>query len=225
MRVARAYTDPAVVAQVSRWLVDRGDTVLQIHRLAESQVGHVRALLQFFDPPADARILDVGCGVGGVADIMAAERPDLRFTLLNDSAEQLALCPSRFETLCADAHNIPLPDASVDAAMICYALGHMDLGAALKECSRVTRPGGILLIYELIGEDSRRLLEVMDFEAYSTEKITAAAAQAGYALDGMLMPERTHVEHFFDKMPAARFAEVFEGISPALFRFHKAPTA
>jgi 3'-phosphoadenosine 5'-phosphosulfate sulfotransferase (PAPS reductase)/FAD synthetase/ubiquinone/menaquinone biosynthesis C-methylase UbiE len=221
MRATRGYSDPAVVAEVSRQLVDSGNTVLQIHRLAESQAEHVYELLKFFDPPANAHVLDVGCGVGGVAAFMAAKRPDLRFTLLNNSAEQLALCPSRFETLCADLHDIPLPDASVDATMICYALGHTELEKALEECARVTRPDGLLFIYDLIGDDSKRLIEVLDFEAYPTERITAAAKQAGYALDEMLIPDRTYVEHFFDKMPGATFEEVFSGINPALFRFRK----
>jgi ubiquinone/menaquinone biosynthesis C-methylase UbiE len=221
MRATRAYSDPAAVAEVSRQLVESGNTVLQIHRLAESQAEHVRALLKFFDPPADAHILDVGCGVGGVAHFMDAARPDLQFTLLNNSAEQLALCPPRFETLCADVHDIPLPDACMDATMICYALGHTELEKALDECARVTRPDGLLFIYDLTGEDSRRLIEVLDFEAYTTERIAAAATQAGYTLDEMLIPDRTYVDHFFDKMPGATFAEVFSGISPALFRFRK----
>jgi hypothetical protein len=80
----------------------------------------------------------------------------------------------------------------------------------------------MLFIYDLTGDDSHRLIDTFDFEAYSIERVKAAAATAGYTLDKALVPDSTHVEHFYDKMPAPRFAEVFAGISPTLFRFQKA---
>ena len=217
---ANAYPDPAMVAQVTRQLVDAGNTVFQIHRLAESQSDHVGELLSFFEPGKGASILDVGCGVGGVADLMSKSRPDLQFTLLNNSAEQLAICPPQFKTICADAHDMPVPSESLDAVMICYAIGHMDIERALKECSRVTKKGGMLYLYDLTADECR-LIDAFGCEAFSTKRIISSAAEAGYLLDKIFAPEAVHVEHFYDKMPKARFVELFAGIKPALFRFRK----
>lgn len=221
MRVSRAYSDREETARVSRALVSSGHTVFHIHRLAATQEAHVRQLLRWFAPPFGSHILDVGSGVGGVASYMAAARPDLQFTLLNISAEQLELAPERFRAVTADAHAMPLPDGGFDATMLCYVLGHLDIAPVFSECARVTRPGGALYLYDLAGADPRRLLEVLDYEVRPIEAIAGAAAAAGLSLERTLEPEDTYIAHFADVMGHEEFDRTFTGIRPTLAVFRR----
>ncbi|MGB5833494.1 MAG: class I SAM-dependent methyltransferase, partial [Thiohalocapsa sp.] len=56
----------------------------------------------------------------------------------------------------AIAERLPLTDASVDVVTMGYALRHVaDLGVAFAELARVLRPGGRLLILEMVPPASR----------------------------------------------------------------------
>lgn len=55
------------------------------------------------------------------------------------------------ETVCANAEKMPLGDASFDAVLLVEVLGEVpDKAAALRECLRVLRPGGLLAVTEMI---------------------------------------------------------------------------
>ena len=75
-------------------------------------------------------------------------RPDLDFILINANAVQLGYAPDRFTCLTADMHDMPIDDASVDAAMFCYSLCHGDIPLALREAARVVKRGGELFVYD-----------------------------------------------------------------------------
>lgn len=221
MRESPLYSDPGLVARTTQYLVDKGDTVFQIHRLAPTQEEHVAALLEFFNPPYGATILDAGCGVGAVSEGMKALRPDLSFILLNNSTEQLKFCPAGFETLRADMESVPLPDASLDAVMVCYALGHVDLLAALTEFARITRPGGMLYIYDLTSENTKVLEKEMFYTASSIQQIGWTAQAMDYREVSVKAPP-TYADHFYDKMDKATCDRVLACVVPVLFSFVKA---
>ncbi len=55
------------------------------------------------------------------------------------------------ETVCANAEKMPLADAAFDAVLLVEVLGEVpDRAAALRECLRVLRPGGLLAVTEMI---------------------------------------------------------------------------
>lgn len=139
-----------------REIIDRGSAalfaaglrLLQGHRLGASDYRHTMSLLDRMAPEQGEQILDVGCGFGEPARLMAAARPDLRFTLLNVSAVQLRYAPKAMPRVGADAHKLPFPAASFDRVMFLYSLCHMRPLQAFMEAARVTRPGGGLFIYD-----------------------------------------------------------------------------
>ena len=108
---------------------------------------------------AGQRLLDCACGTG----VMAAHAetlvgPDGEVIALDPSLPMLAEAAKRGvrQRVAAIAEQLPLPDASVDVITMGYALRHVaDLGIAFREFARVLRPGGRLLILEMVPPSSR----------------------------------------------------------------------
>jgi len=108
----------------------------------------VRALLDGIHLPADARILDVGCGTGG----MHACLRDLG-RIVGVDASDLALSFARRRgsaTLCrAMLPSLPFRDESFDLVTVFDVLYHRrveDVDRAARECFRVLRRGGALVV-------------------------------------------------------------------------------
>jgi SAM-dependent methyltransferase len=98
---------------------------------------------------AGARVLDIGCGSGANATLLAAR--GARVVGVDISPDLLALARrraamDRLETsvrvLCGSTHAIPLPDASVDLVFGNAILHHVDLPRTAAEIRRVLVPGG-----------------------------------------------------------------------------------
>jgi ubiquinone/menaquinone biosynthesis C-methylase UbiE len=140
------YDDERLIMSWTQFWLNCGCHCLQAHILGENEREHCEWLLHELDPPKRARVLDIGCGVGGVADQMRAIRPDLRFTLLNVSPGQLALASSKHDKVCGDMEQLPFDEGEFDCALICYALGHGEAGKVIREAMRVA---GVVLIYDV----------------------------------------------------------------------------
>ena len=98
--------------------------------------------------PAGAKCLDVGCGAGGFATLLA-ER--FRFISGVDLSLTLAQTASGrgMQALCADFDDGDLPyiDDSFDAAVCCDVLEHVfDPLAFVRRVVRVLRPGGLFIV-------------------------------------------------------------------------------
>jgi ArsR family transcriptional regulator len=105
-------------------------------------------------PPLE--VADLGCGDGYLSIEAAAWAH--RVIAIDRSADVLrrgrALAARRraknIEWKRGDLERVPLPDASVDVALLSQALHHAaDPGAALREAFRIVRPAGSLLILDL----------------------------------------------------------------------------
>jgi demethylmenaquinone methyltransferase/2-methoxy-6-polyprenyl-1,4-benzoquinol methylase len=105
------------------------------------------------------RLLDCACGTG----VMAAHAQELvgadgEVIALDPSLPMLVVAAERGvrHRIAAIAERLPLPDGSVDVITMGYALRHVaDLGVAFAEFARVLRPGGQLLILEMVPPPSR----------------------------------------------------------------------
>jgi demethylmenaquinone methyltransferase / 2-methoxy-6-polyprenyl-1,4-benzoquinol methylase len=105
------------------------------------------------------RVLDIATGTGVVA--RAA------LTITGQSGEIFGLDPSigmlvagrekaRFPLVEAGSEHLPFRDASFDMLTIGFALRHFaDLDAVFRDCRRVLRPGGRILILEITAPASR----------------------------------------------------------------------
>lgn len=134
-----------------------------------------------------ASVLELGCGkaektrmlaeTGRVREILALEVDAIQHTL-NLSAPVLPNV--RFAHGGAEA--IPAPDASFDIVLMFKSLHHVPvalMGQALREISRVLRPGGVAWISEPVyAGDLNDILRLFHDEKEVREKAFAAICQA-----------------------------------------------
>jgi ubiquinone/menaquinone biosynthesis C-methylase UbiE len=182
------YDDDARVGELTCEALSRsGSALLQIHRFAPDDQAHANELLAIFDPPEDARIADVGCGVGELARLMRVKRPDLHCILINKSPAQLAMCPTDLERIEGLAESLPLARGDVDAILATYVLGHIeDLSRFTDECDRVLEKGGHVYLYDLFQLDPFKptwLEHDLQYIARTVSEVTRAFVAAGFNLD------------------------------------------
>lgn len=116
----------------------------------------LRALVALFDP--DWCIGDLGCGNGQMAEILA---PCVgRVIAVESSSEMLEAARRRLggqdnvEIRRGELEALPIDDASLDAATMSLVLHHVaDPAEVLRETARVLRPGGRLLVVDMLEHD------------------------------------------------------------------------
>ncbi len=99
-------------------------------------------------PGPDARVLDAGCGTGGLLRrLMALGRPLAGLDFNPDAAARAAAKSGALATA-GDANRLPFPDARFGALTSCDVLCHraVEPAAALAEFRRVLAPGGTLVL-------------------------------------------------------------------------------
>jgi len=92
------------------------------------------------------RVLDVGCGPGGLTTELARRVGRERVAAIDPAAQFVAECRNRnpgADVRVGDAEQLPWADDEFDAALSCLVIAHVeDAQAMVAEMVRVTRPGG-----------------------------------------------------------------------------------
>jgi demethylmenaquinone methyltransferase / 2-methoxy-6-polyprenyl-1,4-benzoquinol methylase len=97
--------------------------------------------------------IDAACGTGDIAYAFARALPAVRMIGVDPSAEMLALASARAQTetgtrvsfLQGELASLPSSDQTVDVISAGYGFRNVpELSAAIAECARVLKPGGVL---------------------------------------------------------------------------------
>ena len=176
-------------AEIERSIAEASHTPVDRLRMTEWN------LRRYLDPPADTpypleyafhlignvsgkTVLDYGCGNGENSLPLVARGArviglDVSAALLDLARTRLALhgFQNRAAFLAASAHDVPLPDCSVDVVLGIAILHHLDLALAAREIHRVLRPGGIAVFQEPV-RNSRLLKKIRAMIPYRSEDVS-----------------------------------------------------
>jgi ubiquinone/menaquinone biosynthesis C-methylase UbiE len=96
-------------------------------------------------PAGPARLLDAGCGTGGLSLLLRSTDPRWNITGLDFSslACELARARTGMDVVQGSIMGMPFADESFDGVLACDVLSQVDDDAlAVRECARCVRPGG-----------------------------------------------------------------------------------
>lgn len=140
--------------------------------------------------PARNRALDVGCGTGQLAVLLADRFAEV--TAIDASAQQIASATAHpaVTYAVAPAEHSGLPDGVADLVTVAQAAHWLDLDPFYAEVRRITRPGGILAL--------------VTYGVFHIDDAAAdTVAQRFYydAIGPYWPPERRHVEDGYRSLP------------------------
>lgn len=145
----------------------------------------LRALLGLLDE--EWTIGDLGCGTGQVTESLA---PFVRRVIaVDDSPAMLAAARRRLsatenvQVRNGDLASLPLDDAELDAAVLFLVLHHIvEPGQVIAEVARVLRPGGRLLLVDMMPHDRAEYRQRMGhvWQGFGAEQIGAWLEAEGF---------------------------------------------
>jgi ubiquinone/menaquinone biosynthesis C-methylase UbiE len=173
-----AHLGPRVVVWLYDLTAPRYDRIKQFDLQVEADLLGLplAAALAAVEAPL---VLDVACGTGRVARALLRQPMfdgrvaglDLSARMLAEGRRVTSAWPGRLDWLRAPAGALPFPAETFDAVTCLEALEFLpDAHAALAECVRVLRPGGLLLATNRVGYDAW-LLPGKAFSARAFERL------------------------------------------------------
>ena len=161
--------------------------------------------------PAPRRMLDVGCGPGGLLASLAASRPgaavagaDLAPGMARESARRV---PGALVAV-ADAEHLPFADASFDLVVSTSTFQWLPrLDAGLREVRRVLAPGGAFCLALFCGDTLAELRDAWAEAAPGApgvHRFVPVEDLAGALRAASLAPERLDAERHVEWHPSPR---------------------
>jgi len=124
----------------------------------DPRIWHVKLVLEHMGDLAGKRVLDIGCGKGRFARIVAERNPEAEVWGLDISEEMLKYVPPPVRTRAGSMTSLPFEDGWLDGAYATESLEHaVEIDRAVAEMCRVVRPGGRILIIDKSAEHFGRL--------------------------------------------------------------------
>lgn len=151
----------SIVLERVRQHYPKGASLYQLAPLDQLHIGGIKAserLLRHLKPEIHQHVLDIGSGAGGL--MRQAATLGIRITGLDITHDlnrlNLGLNHCFIETvdnplITGDAHHLPFVDNSIDLILFQHSFLNMpDDRQVLQECRRVLRPGGELVMHEVV---------------------------------------------------------------------------
>lgn len=133
--------------------------------------------------PEDARVLDVGCGIGRLSRLMREKRKAVVTGLDFSPWACEKLRADGFDAIVSSLPAIPFPDAHFDVAVATEVLEHLDEPEkTLREMARVIRPGGIIMIS--VPNDTLHPFEELEHQqSFTRDKVAKMLSRIGSVVE------------------------------------------
>ena len=136
----------------------------------DPRIYHVQLILEYFGDLSGRRVLDVGCGKGRFARILAERHPRAETWGVDLSLGMLKFVPPGVRTCAGSMTELPFADGVFDAAYATESLEHaVEIPTAVAEICRVVAPGGHIVIIDKNAEQWGRL-ETPEWEKWFHRK-------------------------------------------------------
>lgn len=150
----RAHFNALTTAQNGS-LVMPADNISRYDRPPANTLYSLEYAFHLLDEIAGRRILNVGCGEGLDAVILAALGAKVIGLDVSDAAVAVTKARAyangvtdRLTALVADATALPVSSGSIDVVLAVAVMHHVDIPRAAAELARVLRPGGVAVFVE-----------------------------------------------------------------------------
>ena len=118
---------------------------------------HGRLLLETLGDLAGKRVLDVGCGTGRFARLIAERHPSALVWGLDISQKMLRRVPEHIYSCAGSMTELPFRDECFDAVYAIESLEHaVEIDLAIRELCRVVKSGGDIVIIDKNAEEAGR---------------------------------------------------------------------
>lgn len=119
----------------------------------------------YFDLPADALIVDAGCGYGEYMRLLAKRGHTRLVGVEPDPLCREVACAAGLDVRQGTLTATGLPDSFADAVVVNEVFHHIaDYARASDELARVLKPGGVLCFSEPRNSLQRRAMDFLTFE-------------------------------------------------------------
>jgi ubiquinone/menaquinone biosynthesis C-methylase UbiE len=115
----------------------------------DPRIYHVQLILEYFGALNGKTVLDVGCGKGRFARVLAERYPESSIVAFDLAEAMLRHVPPGIRRCAGSMTALPFRSESCDCAYATESLEHaVDIDAAVREMCRVVRPGGRIAIID-----------------------------------------------------------------------------
>ena len=124
----------------------------------DPRIYHVQLILEYFGDLNGKRVLDVGCGKGRFARVLAERFSGASIVGFDLAEAMLRHVPAGVNACAGSMTALPFPTAAFDCAYATESLEHaIEIDAAVAEMCRVVRPGGRIVIIDKNSQQWGRL--------------------------------------------------------------------
>ncbi len=124
----------------------------------DPRIYHVQLILEYFGDLNGKRVLDVGCGKGRFARVLAERYPQASIVGFDLAEAMLRHVPPGVSACAGSMTALPFPTGAFDCVYATESLEHaVQIDAAVAEMCRVTRPGGRIVIIDKNSQQWGRL--------------------------------------------------------------------
>jgi ubiquinone/menaquinone biosynthesis C-methylase UbiE len=142
--------EPAVpLEQIARHFNEAAADEENFPSTIDPRIYHVQLILEYFGDLNGKRVLDVGCGKGRFARVLAERYPRASIVGFDLAEAMLRHIPAGVAACAGSMTALPFPAGAFDCAYATESLEHaVQIDVSVAEMCRVVRPGGRIAVID-----------------------------------------------------------------------------